>query len=84
MKKIIGFLIISIILSANIYAENPIDDKVNFLPEDEKAEYLFDRGLGYYNLNQYSNAIEFLKQALNIYLNKNDKTNTKNDIRKDV
>ena len=75
MKKIIGFLIISIILSANIYAENPIDDKVNFLPEDEKAEYLFDRGLGYYNLNQYSNAIEFLKQALNIYLNKNDKTN---------
>ncbi len=75
MKKIIGLLIISIILSANVHAEKPIDEKVNFLPEGDRAEYLFDRGLGYYNLNQYSNALEFLKQASNIYTNKDDKPN---------
>lgn len=75
MKNIIGFLIISVLLSVNIYAEKPTDEKVNFLPAEDRAEYFFDRGQGYYNLNQYSNALEFLKQALNIYTDKDDKTN---------
>ena len=66
MKNIIGFLIVSVILTTNIFAENPVDEKVNFLPEKYKAKYFFDRGLGYYNLYQYSNALEFLKQALEI------------------
>ena len=75
MKKIIGFLIISVILTTNVFAEKPVDEKVNFLPETNNAEYYFNRGLGYYNLNQYSNALEFLKQALEIYISNDDKTN---------
>ena len=75
MKNIIGFLIVSVILTTNIFAEKPVDEKVNFLPEKDKAQYFFDRGLGYYNLNQYSNALEFLKQALEIYIGNDDKPN---------
>ncbi len=75
MKNIIIFLIVSVILTTNIFAEKPVDDKVNFLPEKDKAEYYFDRGLGYYNLNQYSNALEFLNQALEIYVSDDDKPN---------
>ena len=75
MKKIIGFLIISVILTTNIFAEKLVDEKVNFLPEADNAEYYFNRGLGYYNLNQYSNALEFLQQALEIYTDNDDKTN---------
>ncbi len=75
MKNIIGFLIVTVILTANIFAEKPVDDKVNFLPEKDKAEYYFDRGLGYYNLNQYSNALQFLNQALEIYIINEDKPN---------
>ena len=75
MKKIIGFLIISIFFTMNIYAEKPIDEKVNFLPEEDRAEYLFNRGLGFYNLNQYSNALEYLKLASKIYDKEDDKPN---------
>ena len=75
MKNIIIFLIVSVILTTNIFAEKPVDDKVNFLPEKDRAEYYFDRGLGYYNLNQYSNALEFLNQALEIYVSDDDKPN---------
>ena len=75
MKKIIGFLIILLILTLNIYAEKPLNEKVNFLPEEDRAEYLFNRGIGYYNLNQYSNALEYLKLASRIYDKEDDKQN---------
>ena len=75
MKKIIVILIISIFFSINIYAEKPLDEKVNFLPEEDRAEYLFNRGLGFYNLNQYSNALEYLKLASKIYDKEDDKPN---------
>ena len=75
MNKLIGLLIISALIYINIFAENPIDEKVNFLPEGNRAEYFFDRGLGYYNLNQYSNALKFIDQALEIYISNNDKPN---------
>ena len=73
MKKIIGFLIISVIFTLNIHAQKPLDEKVNFLPEEDRAEYLFNRGIGYYNLNQYSNALEYLKLASKIYNKEDDK-----------
>ena len=75
MNKIILILVISIILTLNIHAEKPIDEKVNFLPEEDRAEYLFNRGLGFYNLNQYSNALEYLKLASKIYDKEDDKPN---------
>jgi len=75
MNKIIVILIISITLTLNIYAEKPLDEKVNFLPEEDRAEYLFNRGLGFYNLNQYSNALEYLKLASKIYDKEDDKPN---------
>ena len=57
MKRIIGLLIISAIITLNIYAEKPLDEKVNFLPEEDRAEYLFNRGIGFYNLNKYSKCV---------------------------
>ncbi len=75
MKRIIVILVISITLTLNIYAEKPLDEKVNILPEEDRAEYLFNRGLGFYNLNQYSNALEYLKLASKIYDKEDDKPN---------
>lgn len=72
MKKLILVLIIAIIIFTNIYAELHEEDTVNFLPKESKAEYNFDRGIGFYNLNQYSKALKFLEEALEIYKENND------------
>ncbi|MDP8267708.1 MAG: diguanylate cyclase [Candidatus Tenebribacter davisii] len=60
------------VLFTKLYSEKPIEEKVNFIPEEKKAEYLFDRGIGYYNLNQYSDALNFLEKANKIYSDKQD------------
>ncbi|MDP8203226.1 MAG: diguanylate cyclase [Candidatus Tenebribacter mawsonii] len=73
MNKLIGLLIVLTLINVSIFAEDPVDETINFLPEENKAEYFFDRGLGYYNLNQYSKALTFLNQALEIYTQSNDK-----------
>lgn len=76
MNKALSVLILILIIFKCIHADLPNQDDVNFQPETSKAEYYFDKGIGHYNLNQYSEALKFLELSLQIYQNNSEAQNT--------
>ncbi len=75
MKKILGLLLVSILLSVNTFEELPEESETSFLQKEDRAEFLFMQGLGFYNLSQYSKAIEYMQEALEIYTEEDDQPN---------
>ncbi|MCF7858616.1 MAG: GGDEF domain-containing protein [Candidatus Cloacimonetes bacterium] len=75
MIRSLRVVTVLIILIITLLAAEPIDDKINFLPEKDRAEYFFDQGLGYYKVDDQLKALNSFQEALEIYLKRNDKAN---------
>ncbi len=60
------FFILIISLSLNATLDTLFAEYIHMVP-DEKAEFLLNRGIGYFNLNDYQKALEYLKTAQNKY-----------------
>lgn len=63
---IIFFVLFIISLSLNATLDTLFAEYIHLVP-NEKAEFLLNRGIGYFNLNDYQQALEYLKSAQNIF-----------------
>lgn len=76
LNKIV--LIVFVISITHLYTQvsNDILKTQNKNQTDrEKADFLLNRGIGFYNLNNYTEALNYLNESLQIYKNIEDKKN---------
>ena len=74
-KIVLIFFIISITqLYAQVSTDAPKTQHKN-QTDREKADFLLNRGIGFYNLNNYTEALNYLNESLQIYKNIEDKKN---------
>lgn len=75
MPKLILIILFSFFMIANVPAQNQIDTlsiDYNRLPASEKAQLLQNVGIGYLNLNDYIQAMQYFEYAQKIYEKIND------------
>ena len=69
------FFFLFLVISILSYAQNNVDTlsfDYNKLPTDQKAELLMEVGIGYLNLNDYTQALHYFDYARKIFENIND------------